>query len=148
MIFLSVCVCLVLSLLFCLVTWQNPMKYIKKIRAIQWHGLLAKFKKVLLRLLSRWASFLVRPFLQLYYTARDPETSFFDKFLIYLCVIYMIWPFDFIPQLFYRLLGLTDDVAILVFVLHHTKKHIPPSANSKTEQTLSRWFGRQFYVVA
>lgn len=141
MIFLSICACIVLSLLLCLFTWQNPMKYIRKIRAFDWHGLMRRMKNAIMRAFSRLGVLLMRPLLQFFYTARDPEASFFDKLLIYLCLLYIIWPFDLIPHVMYRLLGMTDDILVISIVMHHTKRHIPPTANTKVENTLSRWFG-------
>jgi uncharacterized membrane protein YkvA (DUF1232 family) len=49
-----------------------------------------------------------------YYLIRDPEVPFYLKFLPFVALVYLVWPFDIIPDIM-PFLGQVDDVtAVLV----------------------------------
>jgi uncharacterized membrane protein YkvA (DUF1232 family) len=87
------------------------------------------------------------PLLQLWYVLRDANTSTKDKVLIYAALVYTILPMDLIPRRVYRLLGVLDDGAAVLFVYKKIKDKITPEIMMKVEDTLNDWFGVEYEVI-
>ncbi len=49
-----------------------------------------------------------------YYLLRDPEVPFYLKLVPFVAVVYLLWPFDFLPDVFVGLGQLDDLTALLV----------------------------------
>ena len=87
------------------------------------------------------------PLLQLWYVLRDANTPTKDKVLIYAALIYTVLPMDLIPRRVYRLLGVLDDGAAVLFVYKKIKDKITPEIMMKVEDTLNDWFGVEYEVI-
>ena len=81
------------------------------------------------------------PILEVFYVLTDEETSPIDKALLYAALIYVAVPGDLLPRKIFKLLGIVDDAAALIFVLGKAKDKVTPEIELKVEQTLDRWFG-------
>ncbi len=57
-----------------------------------------------------------RPLLQFYYVMNDEKTSTLDRVLIYAAIIYTISPISLLPCAVYRLLGVLDEGAAVLYV--------------------------------
>lgn len=88
-----------------------------------------------------------RPLLQFYYVMDDEDTSTLDRALIYGAIIYTISPLNLIPSAVYKLLGLLDEGAAMLYVYRKIKEKITPEINRKVEDTLNEWFGVEYEVV-
>jgi uncharacterized membrane protein YkvA (DUF1232 family) len=93
----------------------------------------------------RWRRFLrilSRDVLVLWYACRNPATPKRFKLGAALLLLYMISPFDLIPDML-LLFGWLDDITIFAFVLPVLVRRLPPSvfeqANSSADRWLSRW---------
>jgi uncharacterized membrane protein YkvA (DUF1232 family) len=56
-------------------------------------------------------------------------------------------PIDLIPRRVYRLLGVLDDGAAVLFVYKKIKDKITPEIMMKVEDTLNDWFGVEYEVI-
>lgn len=85
-----------------------------------------------------------RPLLQFYYVMNDDSTSTLDRALIYAAIIYTISPVSLLPSAVYRLLGVLDEGAAILYVFNKIKGKITPEINAKVEATLNEWFGAEY----
>lgn len=83
---------------------------------------------------------LIYAVLLLYYVAIDPNTPKADKFRIYCVIGYFILPVDLIPDAL-PVIGWTDDMAAVVWVLKTVWNNITPEIRAKARRQLARWFG-------
>ncbi len=88
-----------------------------------------------------------RPLLQFYYVMNDENTSTLDRVLIYAAIIYTISPVSLLPSAVYRLLGVLDEGAAILYVYKKIKDKITPEINAQVEDTLNEWFGVEYELV-
>ena len=82
---------------------------------------------------------LVYAALILYYTLQSDKVSAANKALIMGALGYMISPLDVIPDAI-PIAGLTDDLAVLLFVLKKVWTDVDPDIQQKAKERLSKWF--------
>ena len=82
---------------------------------------------------------LVYAALILYYTLQSDKVSKKDKAIIIGALGYMISPLDAIPDAI-PIAGLTDDLAVLLYVLKKVWTDIDPEIQAKAKKRLSKWF--------
>ena len=82
---------------------------------------------------------LVYAALILYYTLQSDKISTANKAMIIGALGYMISPLDVIPDAI-PIAGLTDDLAVLLFVLKNVWTDIDPEIQKKAKDRLSKWF--------
>ena len=87
------------------------------------------------------------PLLQFWYVLQDDNTSTLDRVLIYAAIIYTIVPMDLIPRSVYKLLGVLDDGAAMLYVYKKIKDKITPEIMMKVEDTLNEWFGAEYEIL-
>ena len=75
----------------------------------------------------------------LYYTLQSDKVSKSDKAIIIGALGYMISPLDVIPDAI-PIAGLTDDFAVLLFVLKKVWTGIDPEIVEQARKKLSKWF--------
>ena len=85
-----------------------------------------------------------KPLLQFYYVMTDEHTSTLDRVLVYAALIYTVSPISLIPSAVYKLLGIMDEGAALLFVYHKIRERITPEIEYKVEMTLNEWFGAEY----
>lgn len=82
---------------------------------------------------------LVYSALVLYYTLQSDKVSAADKAMIIGALGYMISPIDVIPDAI-PIVGLSDDVAVLIFVLRKVWGNVEPEVKQRAMDKLSKWF--------
>lgn len=82
---------------------------------------------------------LVYAALILYYTLQSDKIGTANKAMIIGALGYMISPLDVIPDAI-PIAGLTDDLAVLLFVLKKVWTDIDPEIQQKAKDRLSKWF--------
>ncbi len=82
---------------------------------------------------------LVYAALILYYTLQSDKVSTANKALILGALGYMISPLDVIPDAI-PIAGLSDDLAVLLFVLKKVWTDVDPEIQEKAKSRLSKWF--------
>lgn len=88
-----------------------------------------------------------RPLLQFYYVLDDDKTSTLDRVLIYAAIVYTISPVSILPSAIYKLIGVLDEGAALMYVYKKVKDNITPAINAKVDHTLNDWFGVEYEMI-
>ncbi len=97
------------------------------------------FAEKISRIATRAGAKLVYAALILYYTLQSDKVSKKDKAIIIGALGYMISPLDAIPDAI-PIAGLTDDLAVLLYVLKKVWTDIDPEIQAKAKKRLSKWF--------
>ena len=98
-----------------------------------------EFAEKITRIAKRAGAKLVYAALILYYTLQSDKVSKSDKAFIIGALGYMISPVDVIPDAI-PIAGLTDDLAVLLYVLKKVWSGIDPEIIEQAKKKLSRWF--------
>lgn len=98
-----------------------------------------EFLEKIARVAKRAGAKFVYASLILYYTLQSPNVSKRDKALIIGALGYMISPLDVLPDA-YPIVGLSDDMAVLLFVLHKVCNNVDPDIQQKAKERLNSWF--------
>lgn len=75
----------------------------------------------------------------LYYTLESDKVALKDKALIIGALGYLVSPLDVIPDAI-PLAGLSDDLAVLVYVLKKVWGDVSEDVKKKAQDKLSKWF--------
>jgi uncharacterized membrane protein YkvA (DUF1232 family) len=102
----------------------------------------SEFVEKISRIAKRAGSKLVYAALILYYTLQSDRISKTDKAIIIGALGYMISPLDVIPDAI-PIAGLTDDFAVLLYVLKKVWTDIDPSIIEQAKEKLSKWFDEE-----
>ena len=89
-----------------------------------------------------------KPLLQFSYVVTDSETTTLEKAMIYGCIAYVVMPFSLLPRAVYKILGIMDEAAAVLYVYNKIKDKITPAIEVKVETTLDAWFGADYAVVS
>ena len=88
-----------------------------------------------------------RPLLQFYYVVTEGDTSTMEKAMIYACIAYVVLPFSILPRAVYKVLGVMDEAAAVVFVYSKIKDKITPAIENREDETLDQCFGAEVEEV-
>ena len=99
----------------------------------------SEFAEKISRIAKRAGSKLVYAALILYYTLQSDKVSKADKAIIIGALGYMISPLDVIPDAI-PIAGLTDDLAVLLYVLKKVWSLVSDEARQKAKDKMSLWF--------
>ncbi len=97
------------------------------------------FVEKISKIAKRAGSKLVYAALILYYTLQSDKVSTANKALIIGALGYMISPLDVIPDAI-PIAGLSDDLAVLLFVLKKVWTDVDPEIQTKAKEKLAKWF--------
>ena len=97
------------------------------------------FTEKIARIAKRAGAKLVYAALILYYTLQSDKVSKKDEAIIIGALGYMISPLDAIPDAI-PIAGLTDDLAVLLYVLKKVWSDVDPEIQTKAKKRLSKWF--------
>ena len=101
-----------------------------------------EFAEKISRIAKRAGAKLVYAALILYYTLQSDKVSKSDKAIIIGALGYMISPLDVIPDAI-PIAGLTDDLAVLLYVLKKVWTGIDPEIVEQARAKLSKWFDEE-----
>ena len=99
----------------------------------------SEFVEKISRIAKRAGAKLVYAALILYYTLQSEHVSKTDKAIIIGALGYMISPLDVIPDAI-PIAGLTDDLAVMLYVLKKVWTDIDPAIVEQAKGKLSKWF--------
>ncbi len=97
------------------------------------------FVEKISRIAKRAGAKLVYASLVLYYTLQSDKVSKKDKAIIIGALGYMISPLDVIPDAI-PIAGLTDDLAVLAYVLKKVWGDVDTEIKEKAKEKLTKWF--------
>ena len=98
-----------------------------------------EFVEKIARIAKRAGAKLVYAALILYYTLQSDKVSTANKAMIIGALGYMISPLDVVPDAI-PIAGLTDDLAVLLYVLKKVWTDIDPEIQQKAKERLAKWF--------
>ena len=101
-----------------------------------------EFVEKIARIAKRAGSKLVYAALILYYTLQSDKISAANKAMIIGALGYMISPLDVVPDAI-PIVGLGDDLAVLLFVLKKVWTDIDPEIQEKAKARLTKWFDEE-----
>ena len=102
----------------------------------------SEFVEKIARIAKRAGAQLVYVALILYYTLQSDKVSTTDKAIIIGALGYMISPLDVLPDAI-PIVGLTDDLAVLLYVLKKVWGNVEPDIKDKAMQKLTKWFDQE-----
>ena len=108
------------------------MKYKDKFTA-------SEFVEKISRVAKRAGSKFVYAALILYYTLESDKVSIKDKAIIIGALGYLISPLDVMPNAI-PIAGLSDDLAVLIYVLRKVWGEVSEDVKAKAHAKLSKWF--------
>jgi uncharacterized membrane protein YkvA (DUF1232 family) len=82
---------------------------------------------------------IIEKVLQLYYTAKKPETPAWAKGIIYGALGYFIFPLDAIPDIT-PVVGYADDLGVLAAAIATVAMYIDQEVRDKAKQKMEDWF--------
>ena len=97
------------------------------------------FTEKISQIAKRAGAKLVYAALILYYTLQSDKISKKDKMIIIGALGYMISPLDVIPDAI-PIAGLTDDLAVLLYVMKKVWTEVDSEIKLKAKEKLSKWF--------
>ena len=97
------------------------------------------FVEKISRIAKRAGVKLVYSALVLYYTLESNQVSLKDKATIIGALGYLISPLDVVPDAI-PIAGLSDDLAVLIYVLHKVWGDVPEDVKEKAKKKLTKWF--------
>ena len=98
-----------------------------------------KFVEKISRIAKRAGAKLVYAALILYYTLQSNSVSIKDKAIILGALGYLISPLDVMPDAI-PIAGLTDDLAVLIYVLKKIWVDVSDEVKEKARTKLNDWF--------
>lgn len=99
----------------------------------------AKFVDKIQRIAKRAGARMVYAALILYYTLESENVPIKEKAIIIGALGYLISPLDIMPDAI-PIAGLSDDLAVLIFVLHKVWNQVSDEVKTKARGKLSKWF--------
>lgn len=97
------------------------------------------FVEKISKVAKRAGSKLIYAALILFYTLQSDKISLKDKATIIGALGYLISPLDVVPDAI-PIVGLTDDLAVLIYVLKMVWSDIDPEVQQRAKDKLSQWF--------
>ena len=98
-----------------------------------------EFVEKISRIAKRAGAKLIYAALILFYTLQSDKVSAKDKAIIIGALGYMISPIDVIPDAI-PIAGLTDDMAVLIYVLKKIWVDVDPEVKERARERLNKWF--------
>ncbi len=120
---------------------------LERIKETDWRGKVQEVWGKLQPYAIKAGRFGARPMLQFYYVMNDDKTTTLERALIYAAIIYTISPVSILPSAVYRLLGVLDEGAAVLYVYNKIKDKITPEINAKVEDILNEWFGVEYEIL-
>lgn len=136
-----------ITLLAYCILGKDIRSLLERIKEVDWKGKSKELFDKLRPYALKAGRVAARPMLQFYYVMTDEKTSTLDKALVYAAIIYTISPVSLIPSAVYKLLGVLDEGAAVLYVYKKVKDRITPEINAKVDDTLDEWFGMEYVQV-
>lgn len=93
----------------------------------------SKLWKKVERIAKKVGATVIRPVIILYYMLQDKNVPAAHKAYIVGALGYFVLPFDLIPEAVLSVVGFTDDIAVMAFVLRLVKDSITPEIRAKAD---------------
>lgn len=129
-----------ITILAHLITGKDVKPLVEKLKNVRWPWRASHSFKYIRHYARKAGRATARPLLLAYYVLTDADTSTTEKAMIYGCLLYVVMPVSLIPRSVFKLLGLVDEAAAVMFVVKKIKDKITPEIEAKADETLDGWF--------
>ena len=136
-----------ITLLAYCILGKDIRSLMERIKEVDWKGKSGELFDKLRPYALKVGRVAAKPMLQFYYVMTDENTPTLDKALVYAAIIYTISPVSLIPSAVYKLLGVLDEGAAVLYVYKKIKDRITPEINAKVNDTLNEWFGVEYVMI-
>ncbi len=132
-----------------LILGKEINEQVEKLSGVNWSRKFARLKSEIKVWANRAGRVAAKPVLQFYYVLTDGETSTTEKAMLYAAILYTVLPVSALPQRIFKLLGILDEGAAVIYVYQKVKEKITPEINAKVDATIQDWFGYEYaYIVS
>lgn len=129
-----------ITILAHLITGKDVKPLVEKLKRVRWPWRASHSFKYIRHYARKVGRVTARPLLLAYYVLTDAETSTTEKAMIYGCLLYVVMPVSLIPRSVFKMLGLVDEAAAVLFVIKKIHDKITPEIEAKADATLDGWF--------
>lgn len=136
-----------ITLLAYLIAGRSVEPLLRRLRRVDWRRKAGDLHCKIREYALRGGRAAARPLLQFYYVMTDDATPLVERAMIYGAIIYTVLPVSAIPQRLFRLLGVLDEGAAVLYVYRRVKSRITPAVEARVEATLEAWFGYEYAAV-
>lgn len=145
-VFVMLTVVCIMILAYCIMG-KDIRSLLERVKDVDWREKAESLRDKLKPYSLKVGRIAAKPLLQFYYVMTDEQTSTLDRVLIYAAIFYTVSPVSLIPSAVYKLLGVLDEGAAVVYVYKKIKDKITPEINAKVNRTLDDWFGVEYEIV-
>lgn len=138
-------VCLTI-LVYCIMG-KDIRSLLEKVKDVDWKGKGEELMEKIKPYAQSVGRIAAKPLLQFYFVMVDESTPTLDKVLIYAAIFYTISPVSLIPSAVYKLLGVLDESAAILYVYKKVEEKITPEIEFKVENILDEWFGTKYEII-
>lgn len=129
-----------LTILSYLIKGKDVQPLVEKLKGVRWPWRASRSFKHIKHYAHKAGRVTVRPLLLAYYVLTDTDTTTTEKAMIYGCLLYVVMPVSLIPRSVFKVLGLVDEGAAILFVIKKISNKITPEIEAKADATLDGWF--------
>lgn len=140
---ITICILILLAVFL----GKSTKHLVDRLRDVDWQAKFTALWVFIVKYGSKAGRIAAKPLLQFYYVVTDSETTTLEKAMIYGCIAYVVMPFSILPRAVYKLIGIMDEAAAVLYVYNKIKDKITPAIETKVETTLDEWFGAQYAVI-
>ena len=139
---------LCITILGYLITGKDVKPLVAKLKGVRWPWRAAHSFKYIKHYARKAGRVAARPLLLAYYVLTDADTTTTEKAMIYGCLLYVVMPVSLIPRAVFKVLGLVDEAAAVLFVVKKIHDKITPEIEAKADATLDGWLKKENSVNA
>ncbi len=136
-----------ITILAYLIMGKDIRSLLHKVKDVDWRSKTNELYSKIQPYALKTGRVATKPLLQFYYAMSDETTSTLDRVLVYGAIIYTISPINILPSSIYKLLGVLDEGAAILYVYKKIKGKITPDVDRKVESTLNEWFGAEYELM-
>lgn len=136
-----------LSILVYCIMGKDIRSLLENVKDVDWKGKGEELMEKIKPYAQTVGRTTAKPLLQFYYVMVDESTPTLDKVLIYAAIFYTISPVSLVPSSVYKLLGVLDEGAAILYVYKKIKERITPDIEQKVESILDEWFVSKNVVI-
>ncbi len=140
---LTICILILLAMYF-----HRPLgNLLDKLKNVRWEEHFASLWAQIIRFGKSAGRATLRPILLFYFVMTDDKTTTLDRALIYGCIAYVILPYSLLPRAVFKVLGVLDETAAIMFIYNRVHDKITPDMELRADNLLDEWFGHEYICI-
>ncbi len=135
------------TLLAYLILGKDIEEQQQKLSGVNWSDKAIRLQQKIKVWANRAGRVAAKPVLQFYYVLTAGETSTAEKAMLYAAILYTVLPVSALPRRVFKLLGILDEGAAVIYVYQKVREKITPEINARVENTIREWFGYEYACI-